>query len=91
MEHTVEFYRHVVTYEKGVEVSASDAFEFLKTNFESGAPDPHCHVWDDATFHSQFAYLPDAGLLGDLALTGFDSTPEWFNKSTANFKRQVQD
>lgn len=89
LEHIVEFYRHVVAYEKGTEVSVAEAFIFAKSNYESGAADPHCHVWDDQTFRAQFAYLSDAGLLGGLELAGFEPTPEGFNECTAIFKHQV--
>lgn len=89
IEHIVEFYRHVVVYEKGIEISVVDAFAFAKSNYESGFADPHCHVWDDVTFQSQFSYLAETGLLGNLTLAGFEPTPEGFNECTAIFKLQA--
>ena len=86
IEHIVEFYRHVVEYETGKAVSIAEAFSFAKSNYEGGAADPHCHVWDDATFQSQFSYLSESGLLGDLTLAHFEPTPEGFNEFTAIFK-----
>jgi SAM-dependent methyltransferase len=89
IEHIVEFHRYAVAFETGADVPVAESFAFAKSNFESGMADSHCHVWDDATFHSQFAYLSDAGLLGGLALAGFEATPEGFNECTAVFKRQA--
>lgn len=89
IEHIVEFHRYAVAFDSGVEVPVAEAFAFAKANFESGAADAHCHVWDDAAFRAQFSYLSDAGLLGGLTLAGFEPTSEGFNEFTAIFKRQV--
>lgn len=88
IEHIVEYHRYAVTFYTGVEVSVAESFAFAKANFESGAADAHCHVWDDETFRAQFSYLSEARLLGNLTLAGFELTPEGFNECTAIFKRQ---
>ena len=87
IEHIVEFHRYAVAFDTGTDVPVAESFAFAKSNFESGAADAHCHVWDDATFQAQFQYLSDTGLLGGLTLSGFESTPEGFNECTAIFKR----
>lgn len=89
LEHIVEYHRYAVAFDSGLEVPIAEAFAFAKSNFEGGEADAHCHVWDDATFHSQFSYLSDSGLLGNLALVGFEPTPEGFNECTSIFKLQA--
>jgi SAM-dependent methyltransferase len=89
IEHILEFHRFAVEHETGSEVPIAEAFAMAKSNFESGMADAHCHVWDDATFQSQFSYLSETGLLGKLTLAGFEPTPEGFNECTAIFKLQA--
>lgn len=86
IEHIIEFHRFAVAYETRLEVSIAEAYTYAKEYFESGMADVHCHVWDDATFQSQFAYFAEVGLLGKLTLAGFEPTPEGFNECTAIFK-----